>query len=79
VDEHALILYVYLPSHDESSDESVLTVRISLFVPKARTNYVTVLYHLIYIVMTSLMCHKGWRLGGPELITLLYFKKEGAI
>jgi hypothetical protein len=35
VDEHALILYVYLSNHDDGGDESVLTVS---------TTYLTLLH-----------------------------------
>jgi hypothetical protein len=48
VDDHALILYVYLSNYDDGADESVLTVRLARKQDFDYANHITVLHQLIY-------------------------------
>lgn len=48
MDDHALILYVYLSNYDDGADESVLTVRIAKTQDFYSANDIAVLHQLIY-------------------------------
>lgn len=48
MDDHALILYVYLSNYDDGADESVLTVRVARNQYFDYANDIAVLHQLIY-------------------------------